>query len=88
MKSVLDASHDTMDAIYTALQRDLKLPLHFGRNLDALWDALTSDVGGPIEIEWRDHAWAKAKLGPDYDRLITTLRDLENERSDFRLVLS
>jgi ribonuclease inhibitor len=84
----LDASHDSMDAIYTALQRELRLPAHFGRNLDALWDALTKDVQGPLEIIWRDHAWARTKLGADYDRLITTLRDVEQERSDFRLVLA
>jgi ribonuclease inhibitor len=84
----LDAAHDTMDAVYTALQRDLNLPAHFGRNLDALWDALTTDVAGPVEIEWRDHAWARAKLGADYDRLISTLRDVENERPDFRLILA
>jgi ribonuclease inhibitor len=84
----LDASHDTMDAIYTALQRDLNLPLHFGRNLDALWDALTVDATGPIEIEWHDHAWARAKLGADYDRFMATLHDVEKERSDFRLILA
>ncbi len=84
----LDASHDTMDAIYGALQRELRLPAHFGRNLDALFDALTRDVPGPVEIVWRDHAWARTKLGADYDRLITTLRDVERERPDFTLVLA
>jgi len=89
MKTVtLDASHDTMEAIYNTLQRELGLPAHFGRNLDALWDVLTGDVAGPLEIVWRDHAWARGKLGPDYDRLITTLRDVENEREDFLLTLA
>ena len=83
----LDASHDTMDAIYNALQRELDLPRHFGRNLDALFDALTGDVAGPVEIVWQDHAWAKPKLGSDYDRLVTTLREVENEREDFQLLL-
>ncbi len=85
--ATLDASHDTMDAVYTALQDQLDLPRHFGRNLDALHDALTADVAGPFEIAWKDHAWARAKLGADYDRLITTLRDVESERADFRLIL-
>lgn len=84
----LDASHDTLDAIYTAFQRQLNLPAHFGRNLDALYDALRADVAGPVEIVWTDHAWARAKLGPDYDRLLTTLRDVENEREDFTLALT
>jgi ribonuclease inhibitor len=84
----LDASHDTMDAIYNTLQRELDLPAHFGRNLDALWDALTMEVPVPVEILWKDHAGAKVKLGQDYDRLITTLRDVENEREDFLLTLA
>lgn len=83
----LDALHDTLDAIYSAFQKQLALPGHFGRNLDALYDALTADVAGPVEIVWKDHAWARPKLGPDYDRLITTLRDVESERGDVRLVL-
>ncbi|MBM3538720.1 MAG: barnase inhibitor [Alphaproteobacteria bacterium] len=89
MKTVtLDASHDTMEAIYNTLQRELGLPAHFGRNLDALWDALTGDVAGPLEIVWRDHAWARPKLGSYYDRLIKLLRDLESERADFKLILT
>lgn len=84
----LDASHDTLDAIYGALQKQLDLPAHFGRNLDALYDTLTFDVPMPVEIVWKDHAWAKVKLGADYDRLITTLRDVENEREDFLLTLA
>jgi ribonuclease inhibitor len=85
---MLDGSHDTMDAIYSALQRQLDLPPHFGRNLDALWDALTTDVPGPVEIVWRDHARARIALGRDYLRLIATLREVEKEREDFRLVLA
>jgi ribonuclease inhibitor len=84
----LDASHDTMDAIYSALQDQLDLPRHFGRNLDALYDVLTGDVAGPVEIVWKEHAWARPKLGADYDRLLTTLRDVENEREDFHLILN
>ena len=85
---LLDASHDTLDKVYDALQAQLPLPRHFGRNLDALWDALTADVRGPVTIRWRDHAWARAALGPDYDRLIATLHDVEAAREDFRLELA
>ncbi len=84
----LTAAHDTMDAIYNALQDQLDLPRHFGRNLDALYDVLTADVAGPVEIVWNEHAWARPKLGADYDRLVTTLREVESEREDFTLVLA
>jgi ribonuclease inhibitor len=87
IRVLLDASHDTLDKVYDALQRQLALPAHFGRNLDALWDALTTDVRGPATIVWRDSARARAALGEDYDRLVDTLRDVAAERSDFRLEL-
>ena len=83
----LDASHDTLDKVYDALQRQLALPAHFGRNLDALWDALTTDIRGPVTIAWRESVRARAALGEDYERLVATLRDVAAERSDFRLEL-
>lgn len=85
---LLNASHDTLDKVYDALQRQLPLPQHFGRNLDALWDALTADVPGPITIVWRDHTHVRAALGDDYDRLIATLREVATQRPDFRLELA
>lgn len=89
MKRVrLDASHITLAAVYDALQRQLALPAHFGRNLDALWDALTVDLRGPVTIVWQDHARARAALGQDYDRLVATLREVEAARPDFRLDLA
>jgi ribonuclease inhibitor len=84
---LLDASHDTLDKVYDALQLQLPLPQHFGRNLDALWDALTTDVRGPVTIVWRDAARARAALGEDYERLVATLRDVVAERPDFRVIL-
>lgn len=83
--ATLDGSHATMDAVYEALQRQLDLPAHFGRNLDALWDALTKDVAGPVEIVWRDYATARAHIGPPLDRLADVLRDAAAERPDLRV---
>jgi ribonuclease inhibitor len=82
----LDPTHASMDAIYTHLQRALAFPDHFGRNLDALWDVM-HDVPGPIEIRWKGHAQARSQLGEKFDALVVLFRDLENERSDFKLVL-
>jgi ribonuclease inhibitor len=85
---LLDASHDTLDKVYDALQAQLVLPRHFGRNLDALWDVLTTDLRGPVTIRWRDHARARLAFGSGYDRLIATLREVEAAREDFRLELA
>ncbi|MGQ0662246.1 MAG: barstar family protein [Pseudomonadota bacterium] len=86
-RATLDASLATLAAVYARLARDLDFPAHFRPNLDALWDTLTTDIAGPVEIVWRQSNAARARLGPDFDRLCATLREVERARPDFRLRL-
>lgn len=83
----LDAELADRAAILDRLATQLGFPAHFGANLDALWDVLRTDVAGPYEIVWRDHARARAALGPEFERLSAMLRRLAVERDDvtFRL---
>lgn len=83
----LDAALGSVEAIYDKLSRSLVFPAHFGRNLDALYDTLTGDVAGPVEIVWRDHVAAQRRLGIIYEELLRVFRDVERERRDFRLTL-
>jgi len=78
----------SLEEAYAALAAALALPAHFGRNLDALWDALTGDVVGPLELLWEDAAATRAALGSTpFERLIAVLREAEGARRDFRLRL-
>jgi ribonuclease inhibitor len=77
----------SLEDFYDELVRRITLPEHFGRNLDALWDSLTSDVEGPFEIIWRRSGLSKKHMGKEFDAVIVLLHDLEAERDDFRLVL-
>ncbi|MCK7468404.1 MAG: barstar family protein [Desulfosudis oleivorans] len=43
----------SLDDLYDQLASRLSLPAHFGRNLDALWDVLSTDIEGPFEIVWK-----------------------------------
>jgi ribonuclease inhibitor len=72
---------------YDALAEALALPETFGRNLDALWDLLTGDVAGPVELVWRDASLTRAALGAAFDRLVAVMREAERARPDFRLRL-
>jgi len=63
----------------------LALPKHFGRNLDALWDLLSADVEGPFEIVWKQADASKKAFGRDFDRAVSLLRQLAEERDDFKL---
>ncbi len=85
---VLDADLGSLAEVYAAIEREFALGSGFGRNLDALWDSLSRDVIGPIEIVWTDSRRARRRLGADFDRLVDVLREVERTRPDFRLVLA
>lgn len=72
----------SLDQLYDELAHQLGFPRHFGRNLDALWDTLTTDVEGPLAIVWEDSDQAQACLGDDYARMVTLLEEVATERGD------
>jgi len=79
MKVILDfAVINDEAALHDTLARALKLPAHYGRNLDALWDCLTRDVQGPVTIELR-HA---DRASPVLQRYIVLLREAVAKRTD------
>ena len=77
----------SLDDLYDQLSSRLSLPAHFGRNLDALWDVLSTDVAGPFKIVWKHSADSKKSMGRDFDQVVKLLRQLEEERDDFQLTL-
>ncbi|HNW60358.1 MAG TPA: barstar family protein [bacterium] len=77
----------SMERLYDELARQLEFPAWFGRNLDALWDLLTTDIPGPIRIRIRQPQSAKRLLGADYDRVLDLFKEVEEERDDFKVVV-
>ena len=77
----------SLDDIYDQFARQLPFPLHFGRNLDALWDVLTADLPGPVEVVWEAADASQAALGPDFDRVTALLREVARQRKDFTFIL-
>lgn len=87
-RCVLEGRHlASMDAVYDALAEQLGLGRAFGRNLDAVWDVLTTDIGGPIDIVWRDGHLSRARLGAEFDRVVRLLRSVAQERDDVTVVV-
>ncbi len=78
----------SLDDLYDRISILIDLPEHFGRNLDALWDVLSTDVEGPFEIIWKNADDSKKSMGKDFDRVLKLLRDLEKERDDFKLKIN
>jgi ribonuclease inhibitor len=75
----------SLDDFYDQLSSRLSLPEHFGRNLDALWDVLSADMEGPFEIEWKHANDSRKAMGKDFERAVKLLKELQNERDDFKL---
>ncbi|MDQ5888444.1 MAG: hypothetical protein RL210_2280 [Pseudomonadota bacterium] len=74
----------SMDDVYRQLAEQLPLPAHFGNNLDALWDALSTDLPGPLEIVWhRPHT-----LGARAEDLLELLREAEQSRDDLSFLIA
>lgn len=86
-RAIIPAGVKTIDAVYDILARDLSLPAHFGRNLDALYDALTGDVPGPIEIVVEDRKSLEVALGDKAKRLLRLLADAKVARNDLTLTI-
>ncbi len=77
----------SVEQFYDSLEKQLHLPNHFGRNLDALWDVLTTDVAGPVEIIWEHAEKSKVMMGETGVVLMELLQEVANERQDFKVYL-
>lgn len=79
----------SLDDFYDQLAAQIVLPAHFGNNLDALYDVLTTDLAGPLEIVWLGHDHSAALIGHDnYTALLAVLQDVADERPDLELKLN
>jgi ribonuclease inhibitor len=75
----------SLEEFYDEIARKLRFPDYFGQNLDALWDVLTTDVKGPVELAWEDSEMSKKSMGKDFEKVAALLRDVEKERADFKV---
>jgi len=77
-----------LDEVYRQLATQIELPAHFGNNLDALFDLLTTDIRGPLQIVWHCHDASATRLGHDnYTALLAVLHDAAHNRPDLDLIL-
>lgn len=65
---------------YTQLKEKIKLPAHFGDNLDALSDVISGELQMPLHIEFVNMSVDQLEI---FEDLLTTLEDAEDEVEDF-----
>ncbi|KXH85355.1 barstar family protein [Chryseobacterium kwangjuense] len=65
---------------YAQLKEKMRLPEHFGDNLDALSDVITGELELPLHIEFVNMTVDQLEI---FEDLLTTLEDAEDEVEDF-----
>ncbi|MEY9872858.1 ribonuclease inhibitor [Streptacidiphilus sp. MAP12-33] len=69
--------------LHEALARVLDFGPYYGRNLNALWDRLSTDVERPVELVWQHSAASKEAMGAEVFEKISSLlvRVMEQDES-------
>jgi len=77
MKTVIDGKiNKSVNSIHEKLAADLDFGPYYGKNLDALWDVLTTDVERPFEICVVNIDEFET-LGDEFKKVIDLLKEVE-----------
>lgn len=76
------------EQLHILLAKQLSFPGYYGKNLDSLYDVLSSDFTGDNIIKIKHVNMLKAKLGPEYiDGFIQAIMDASEDNPRIILVL-
>lgn len=74
----IDGSSISTEAeFHSKISAALNLPSYYGKNLDALFDVLSSDVERPVVLIWKYSSISKERMGDSFERIIDVLRRIE-----------
>ena len=74
------------DELHDALQRDLNLPEWYGRNLDALFDCLTTEIIDDVLILLKNSDAFSENLGSYWPSFRRVLSDAEEDNPVLRII--
>ena len=82
MKTIIDGKiNKSVKSIHEKLAADLDFGPYYGKNLDALWDVLTTDVERPFEICIVNIDEFET-LGDEFKKVIALLKEVEQRDID------
>jgi len=70
---------------HAALAEKLKLPSHYGRNLDAMWDVLSTDVERPVVLVWKNSQLSSVALGTRFAKIVEILERVKAQDASWNL---
>jgi ribonuclease inhibitor len=71
----------SIEDFHNCLKESPLFPSFYGRNNDALWDSLTGLVELPLTIVWKNASFSSNRLGDDFDKVVSIMREVENQTS-------
>lgn len=84
---VIDGDNfDSVENLHLYLKRSLKLPAHYGNNLDALWDCLTGHIELPLTLIVKSIDFGQSQIGGYLKLLLSVLERADNELDGFSFV--
>ena len=66
----------TVEDFYVVAMRELKLPEHLGKNLDALWDSITGDIALPVDVQFINLSMPQLET---FEKLISLFEEAAEE---------
>lgn len=70
---------------HSAISSALHLSSYYGRNLDALWDVLSTDVERPLTIIWKNSELSKLYLAENFEKIVGALERIEAQDVEWGL---
>lgn len=79
------ASRASLEAVHAHLKERFRFPAYYGKNLDALYDLLSTEDRHTLILFFDSRSLVQA-LGQKGDKLVETLRDVSLENHRLRLI--
>jgi ribonuclease inhibitor len=75
MKVIIDGNDiHTEEEFHKKISDALGFPSHYGKNLDALWDVLSTDIERPVTLIWKNSASSQAAMGESFGKIVDILK--------------
>lgn len=86
MKVIIDGSDIHTEAdFHKIIAEALGFPSHYGRNLDALWDVLSTDLERPVTLIWKNSASSQEAMGESFEKIVDILNKIVDQDVEWEL---
>jgi len=86
MRVVISGSdiHSEAD-FHRKISEAMDFPSYYGKNLDSLWDILSTDIERPITLVWENAALSKESMGDGFYKIVDLLNRVATQDIEWGL---